>query len=280
MKWAPGDRGNIDDERGRSGGGRAVPIGIGGLVVIALLSWATGTDFFSLLNSGGGPSATTAADGTPATTPAEEKRVDFVDAVANDVQDTWAQVLGSRYQRTKVVLFRDSIDSGCGQAQSATGPFYCPPDSKVYLDLGFFQELSDRFGAPGEFAEAYVIAHEFGHHVQTLLGLNERALQGSSSGPNSASVAMELQADCFAGIWGHAASETGRFKAGKVELEPGDAEEALRAAAAIGDDRLQKMSTGHVAPERFTHGSSAQRVASFNRGMTSGDPRVCETSQR
>ena len=275
MKWAPGDRGNIDDERGRSGGGRAVPIGIGGLVVIALLSWATGTDFFSLLNSGGGPSATTAADGTPATTPAEEKRVDFVDAVANDVQDTWAQVLGSRYQRTKVVLFRDSIDSGCGQAQSATGPFYCPPDSKVYLDLGFFQELSDRFGAPGEFAEAYVIAHEFGHHVQTLLGLNERALQGSSSGPNSASVAMELQADCFAGIWGHAASETGRFKAGKVELEPGDAEEALRAAAAIGDDRLQKMSTGHVAPERFTHGSSAQRVDAFRRGMESGRPDAC-----
>jgi predicted metalloprotease len=281
MKWAPGDRSNIDDERGGGrAGGRAMPIGIGGLLVLAVLSWATGTNFFSLLNTDGGSSSPATAADRPQTTPAEERMVDFVDAVANDVQNTWEQLLGNRYQRTRVELFRESIDSGCGLAQSATGPFYCPSDSKVYLDLEFFQELSQRFGAPGDFAQAYVIAHEFGHHVQTLLGLNQRALQGASAGPMSASVAMELQADCFAGIWGHAASETGRFKAGKVELEPGDAEEALRAAAAIGDDRLQKMSSGHVEPERFTHGTSAQRVDSFNRGMTSGDPRVCETSRR
>jgi predicted metalloprotease len=278
MQWSSGDRSNIDDERGGSGG-RAIPIGIGGVLVLAVLSWATGTDFLSLLTNQGSSSSPTA--GPPSqvsTTPAEERMVDFVDAVAKDVQDTWGELLGSRYRRTRVTLFRDSIDSGCGFAQSATGPFYCPADSKVYLDLGFFRELAQRFGAPGEFAEAYVIAHEFGHHVQKLLGLHAGAPQDSRSGPHSASVAIELQADCFAGIWGHAASKSGRFKTGHVELDPGDAEQALRAAASIGDDRLQKMSTGHVAPERFTHGTSAQRVGSFTRGMTSGDPRVCETS--
>jgi uncharacterized protein len=278
MRWSAGDRSNIDDERGQSGG-RAIPIGIGGVLVLAVLSWATGTDFLSMVTNQGTSSSPTGGIQTPVqTTPAEERMVDFVDAVAKDVQDAWTQILGSRYQRTTVALFRDSIDSGCGSAQAATGPFYCPADSKVYLDLGFFRELAQRFGAPGEFAEAYVIAHEFGHHVQKLLGLYSGALQNARPGPNSASVAIELQADCFAGIWGHAASESGRFTTGHVELDPGDAEQALRAAAAIGDDRLQKMSTGHVAPERFTHGTSAQRVGSFKRGMTSGDPRVCETS--
>src|SRR4029077_10618113 len=155
---------------------------------------------------------------------------------------------------------------------------YCPGDQKVYLDLGFFDELSRRFGAPGDFAQAYVIAHEFGHHVQTLLGLNERASEDRRSGANSASVALELQADCFAGVWGHEAARSGRAAAGKVELDPGDVEEALRAAAAIGDDRLQKMSTGRVMPDRFTHGSSAQRVEWFRRGMESGDPRACSGS--
>jgi predicted metalloprotease len=279
MKWSTGDRSNIDDQRASSGG-RAVPIGIGGLLVLAVLSWATGTDFLSMFTSQSGSSgpAATQADRPLQTTPAEERTVDMVDAVTKDVQDTWSQLLGSRYERTRVELFRDAIESGCGVAQTATGPFYCPADSKVYLDLGFFKELSDRFGAPGEFAEAYVIAHEFGHHVQNLMGLQPGALQNSREGQNSASVAIELQADCFAGVWGHAASEAGRFKAGRVELDPGDAEQALRAAAAIGDDRLQKMATGHVMPERFTHGSSAQRVAAFKRGMTSGDPRACGTS--
>src|SRR5206468_4528182 len=173
------------------------------------------------------------------------------------------------------VLFRDAIDSACGFAHAATGPFYCPGDRRVYLDLAFFSELSQRFGAPGDFAQAYVIAHELGHHVQNLTGLNERGSRDRPAGPDSASVALELQAACFAGIWGHAASQSGRFNAGGVELEPGDVEEALRAAASIGDDRLQKMATGRVMPERFTHGTSAQRVQWFRRGMDSGDPRTC-----
>jgi predicted metalloprotease len=148
----------------------------------------------------------------------------------------------------------------------------------VYLDLGFFDELSQRFGAPGDFAQAYVIAHELGHHVQNLLGLNDRASEDRRSGATSASVALELQADCFAGVWGHAASQSGRFQAGHVELDPGDADEAIRAAGAIGDDRLQKMATGRVMPDRFTHGTSAQRVDWFSRGMNSGDPRACTGS--
>ncbi len=195
-------------------------------------------------------------------------------------QETWEGLLGNRYQRTQVVLFRDAIDSACGFAQAATGPFYCPSDRKVYLDLGFFRELSGRFGAPGDFAQAYVIAHEFGHHVQNLLGLTARVQQDPRPGASSASVALELQADCFAGLWGHAASQQGRFEAGGVELDPGDAEEALRAAASIGDDRLQRMSSGRVAPERFTHGSSAQRVEWFRRGIESGDPERCDTFAR
>ena len=278
MRWTPGDRSNIEDARGRTGG-RALPIGIGGFIILLLLSWATGTDFLSLLNTDSGPTET-GAPGQVQTTPQEERMVDFVDAVANDVQDAWGQVLGSRYQRTRIVLFRDAIESACGSAESATGPFYCPGDRKVYLDLGFFDELKQRFGAPGDFAEAYVIAHELGHHVQHLLGLDESVQRGAAAGPNSASVALELQADCFAGMWGHAASESGRFKAGHVELEPGDADEALRAAAAIGDDRLQKMATGRVMPDRFTHGSSAQRVEAFKRGMDSGELRACGVAVR
>jgi predicted metalloprotease len=277
MRWSPGDRDDIEDMRGRSGVG-AVPLGIGGFLVLLLLSWVSGTNLFSLLGTGGQPSPATGTTGHVNSSPAEERLVDFVDAVTKDAQDTWEQRLGARYQRTRVVLFRDVIDSACGFAQSATGPFYCPEDRKVYLDLGFFDELSKRFGAPGDFAEAYVIAHEIGHHVQNLLGLNARASADRRAGPNSASVALELQADCFAGVWGHAASQTGRFQYGRVELDPGDADEAIRAAAAIGDDRLQKMATGRVMPERFTHGSSAQRVEWFKRGMESGDPRACSTS--
>jgi predicted metalloprotease len=275
MRWAPGDRSNIEDMRGRSGG-RVATMGIGGLLVVLALSWLTGTDLFSLLDTGSSvPTETSGTAGSTPTSPAEERMVDFVDAVMRDAQSTWGQVLGNRYQPTRVVLFRDAIDSACGSAQSATGPFYCPSDQKVYLDLGFFAELDQRFGAPGDFAQAYVITHELGHHVQNLLGFTERAQQDRRSGPNSASVALELQADCFAGIWGHSAAQSGRFQAGGVELEPGDADEALRAAASIGDDRLQKMATGRVMPERFTHGSSAQRVAAFRRGMESGRPDAC-----
>ncbi len=275
MQWSSGDRNNIEDMRGRSGA-RAVPIGIGGVIVLALLSWATGTNFLSSLGTQqSAPAGSVGTQGQVQSTPQEERMVDFVDAVANDVQGVWGQTLSGRYERTHIVLFRDSIESACGSAESATGPFYCPSDRKVYLDVGFFDELTRRFGAPGDFAKAYVIAHELGHHVQRLLGLDAGTRRGAATGVNSASVALELQADCLAGVWGHAASQSGRFKAGHVELERGDAEQALRAAAAIGDDRLQKMTTGHVMPERFTHGTSAQRVDSFRRGMDSGDLRAC-----
>ena len=277
MRWSPGNRGNIEDARGRTGGVGMAGMGIGGFLVLLVLSWLTGTNLFSLLGTDSqSPTQTVGTTGDLRTTPAEEQMVDFVDAVTNDAQDTWAKILGSRYERTKVVLFRDQIQSACGFAQAATGPFYCPGDRKVYLDLGFFNELGQRFGASGDFAQAYVVAHELGHHVQNLLGVMDRA-RSAASGPQSASVGIELQADCFAGVWGHAASQGGRFQAGHVELEPGDADEALRAAASIGDDRLQKMSTGRVMPERFTHGSSAQRVEWFRRGMESGDPRACST---
>ena len=276
MQWSSGNRGDIQDMRGRSGG-RAVPLGIGGFLVVLVLSWLSGTNLFQLLGTST-PSESVGTSGQVQSTPAEERMVDFVGAVTKDTQDLWTEKLGSRYQRTSIVLFRDAIESGCGFAQSATGPFYCPADQKVYLDLGFFDELSRRFGAPGDFAQAYVIAHEFGHHVQNLLGLSERAAADRRSGPNSASVALELQADCFAGVWGHEIAQSGRASVGKVELDPGDADEALRAASAIGDDRLQKMATGRVMPDRFTHGSSAQRVEWFRRGMEAGDPRACSPS--
>jgi uncharacterized protein len=274
MRWTSGDRGNIEDARGRSAGGIA-SLGIGGFLILLVLSWVTGTNLFSLLGTDSAPGSV-GTSGELQTTPAEERLVNFVDAVTEDAQRTWEQLLGGRYQRTRVVLFRDAIQSACGFAQSATGPFYCPGDQKVYLDLAFFRELSQRFGAPGDFAQAYVVTHEIGHHVQNLLGTTER-VQGSRAGANSASVALELQADCYAGAWGHAASQQGRFQAGGVELDPGDAEEALRAAAAIGDDRLQRNATGRVMPDRFTHGTSVQRVAWFKRGMESGDPRACDT---
>ncbi len=278
MKWSAGDRSNVEDRRGsvvRGGAG----VGIGGLLLIMALSWATGTDLTSLLTDGGPltPASSSVESGPVTSNPAEERVVDFVAAVAGDTQETWSRLLGPRYERTVVALFRDQIDSACGMAESATGPFYCPADRKVYIDLSFFDELDQKFGAPGDFAQAYVLAHEFGHHVQNLLGANERAARDRRSGPGSASVALELQADCYAGVWGHEASKSGRFHAGKVELEPGDAEEALRAASSIGDDRLQKMSTGRVAPERFTHGSSAQRMEWFQRGMQTGDPARCDT---
>jgi uncharacterized protein len=275
MQWTPGNRDNIEDMRGRSGGG-AIPIGIGGFLVLLVLSWVSGTNLFSLLGTGSqSPSQSVGTGGQVASSPAEERMVDMVDAVMKDAQQVWAEKLGPRYRRTSVRLFRDSVQSACGYAEEATGPFYCPGDQRVYLDLAFFDELTRRFGAPGDFAQAYVITHELGHHVQTLMGLNERASRDRRPGENSASVALELQADCFAGIWGHEAAQSGRFKAGHVELDPGDVDEALRAAAAIGDDRLQKMSTGRVMPDRFTHGSSAQRVESFRRGMESGDPAAC-----
>ena len=284
MRWTPGDRSNVEDDRGRSGFG-AVPIGLGGFVVLLLLSWATGTNWFSLLDSSGDAPAGGApgTSGPIASSPAEEKEVDFVDAVMKDVQETWRQILPNQYQSTKVVLFRDGIDSACGMAQSATGPFYCPEDQKVYLDLGFFDELAKRFGAPGDFARAYVVAHEVGHHIQKITGLERRVRALESQRPdeaNSLSVMVELQADCYAGVWGHAAAQPGRAASGKVELESGDVEQGLHAAAAIGDDRLQRMSTGRVMPDKFTHGTSAQRVEWFRRGLDAGNPDACNTFAR
>ncbi len=262
--------------------GRTIPLGLGGLLLVALLSWATGKDFFSLLSSPDTASSSSSGEssGPVTSTPAEEHEVDFVGAVMNDVQNTWSEILQARYERTRVVLFRDAYESGCGIAQAATGPFYCPEDQRVYLDLGFFDELRDRFGAPGEFARAYVIAHEVGHHVQRLTGVAQRvrsAQQSQPSAANALSVRLELQADCFAGVWGHAASQPGRAARGEVELEAGDTDAGLKAAAAIGDDRLQRMSTGRVMPDRFTHGTSAQRVEWFRRGLTAGRHDDCDT---
>jgi predicted metalloprotease len=285
MKWTPGDRGNVEDLRGSSGGGmRMGGIGLGGLLIVLLLSWFTGVDFLSLVGGGGVPMPDTAptSGGPVASSPGEEKMVDFVDAVMEDAQGLWSGLLGNRYRRTTTRLFRDAIESGCGFAQSATGPFYCPADQRVYLDLGFFTELHARFGAPGDFAQAYVLTHELGHHVQTLIGVESQVRQMQQARPdqrNALSVRMELQADCFAGVWGHHAAREGRAAQGKVELEPGDLEEGLNAAASIGDDRLQRMAGGRVAPDRFTHGTSEQRVTWFRRGFDSGDPRACETFQ-
>jgi predicted metalloprotease len=204
--------------------------------------------------------------------------VQFVTFVLNDAQNTWSQILpqqGVPYRHAKLVLFRDAYDSACGMAQSATGPFYCPEDEKVYIDLGFYDELKQRFGAPGEFAEAYVLAHEIGHHVQKLLGIEARmraAQQQNPGAANQLSVALELQADCFAGVWGHSTEQ-------RNLLDPGDVDSGLKAAAAVGDDRIQRMSRGTVNPETFTHGSSAQRMQWFQRGFQDGSISACNTFQ-
>ena len=284
MRWTPGSRGNIEDLRGRSGMGMRMgaPIGIGGLLIMLLLSWVTGVDFLSLLGGGAPQSEYVGTSGRVDASPEEEKLVDMVDNVMEDAQSVWSDLLDGRYQETKAVLFRDAINSACGFAQSATGPFYCPADRKVYLDLGFFDELHRRFGAPGDFAQAYVLAHEVGHHVQTVLGIESQVRSRQAASPserNALSVRMELQADCFAGIWGHAANKRGRAAEGRVELDPDDFREGINAAAAIGDDRIQRQTTGHVAPDRFTHGSSEQRVEWFRRGFESGNPQACNTFQ-
>jgi uncharacterized protein len=273
MRWIPGNRSpNIEDRRGMSVG-RGV--GIGGTVVALLLSLIFGRDIFTpTTETGNGEVAPSSAPVN--STPAEEKLVDFVSFVLDSAQATWARILPARdvrYRDAKLVLFRDAVESACGYAETVTGPFYCPDDEKVYIDLGFFEELGRRFGAPGDFAEAYVLAHELGHHVQKLLGIESRvrsAMQRSEGAANQLSVALELQADCFAGVWGYNAAQENL-------LEPGDAEEGLRAAAAVGDDRLQRMSTGRVSPETFTHGTSAQRAMWFKRGFSSGRTENCDT---
>lgn len=276
MKWTPGGRsGNLEDRR--SMGGMGAGLGLGGTVVVLALSLLFGRNLFSDLgvepavNSGGAPM--TAADSAR-----EEPEVQFVSFVLDDVQSTWQNILAkynTQFTPAKLVLFRNSTQSGCGAAQSAMGPFYCPLDQKVYIDLGFYDELKQRFGAAGDFAQAYVLAHELGHHVQHLLGVDQQVRQQQESNPgagNQLSVRLELQADCFAGVW--AASTNQRNM-----LDASDAQEAMNAAAAVGDDRIQAQTRGSVNVDSFTHGSSAQRTQWFKRGFDSGDPKACDTFQ-
>ena len=282
MRWTPGGRsGNLEDRRGASGGGfggfGGRGLGLGGIVILLVLSLIFKQDFLSLASGGGSAPSTAPA---PIEDPAEEKSVQFLSFVLDDAQDTvWEallpQTMNIRYSDARLVLFRDVVQSACGTAQAASGPFYCPGDQRVYVDLSFWDQLG-QMGASGEFAQAYVLAHELGHHVQTLLGTSQQVTQLQQSRPevaNQASVLLELQADCYAGVWGHSAAKRGK-------LDPGEAEQGLRAAAAVGDDHIQKMSTGRVSPESFTHGSSEQRMTWFRRGFESGDPRQCDTFSR
>lgn len=278
MRWTPGGTSeDVEDRRGQSGGGmrRGLPFGIGGVLVLLALSLLTGQNFLSLLDTGP-DQAVVPESGTAApaqTSPEEERLVQFVSFVLDDAQSTWRQLLPGRYEPTRLVLFRDAIQSACGFAEAATGPFYCPGDHKVYIDLGFYEELRSRFGASGDFAQAYVLAHEIGHHVQSLLGIESRMRQLQERRPgesNELSVRLELQADCFAGVWGHSTAK-------RDLLDPGDVEEGLNAAASIGDDRIQRMSAGRVHPESFTHGSSEQRAEWLRRGLESGTVEACDT---
>jgi predicted metalloprotease len=277
MRWTPGGRSrDLEDRRGsgRGFGGGGMRIGLGGAAVLLVLSLIFKQDFFSLVAGGGG--AESAAAGPVASTPEEDKRVEFVSFVLDDAQSTWARLFqerGRQYEHAKLVLFRDAIQSACGFAEAATGPFYCPGDHRVYIDLGFYDELQQRFGAPGDFAQAYVLAHELGHHVQRLLGTEAEVRQRQQQEPdraNDLSVRLELQADCFAGVWGHETAQ-------RDLLEAGDVDEGLAAAAAVGDDRIQRMSGQGVHPEAFTHGSSAQRTGWFRRGFETGRPENCDT---
>ncbi|HLJ22906.1 MAG TPA: neutral zinc metallopeptidase [Candidatus Acidoferrales bacterium] len=284
MKWTPGGESNdIEDRRDESGGGGGgfqiggIHIGIGGAIVLAILSFVFKTNLFSLIGVGTGDSSTAVSQPDPAKDAAEKPLVQFVSFVLDDTQNTWTQILPQQahtdYRHAKLVLFRDATQSGCGGAESATGPFYCPDDEKVYIDLGFFDELNRRFGAPGQFAQAYVIAHELGHHIQKLTGIESKVRQQQESNSrevNPLSVKLELQADCFAGVWAHSTQQRGL-------LEKGDVESALGAASAVGDDHLQKMATGHVSPESFTHGTSQQRMQWFNAGLDNGTISACNT---
>ncbi|HEX5385299.1 MAG TPA: neutral zinc metallopeptidase [Gemmatimonadales bacterium] len=285
MRWRPGGRStDLEDRRGQSGGGGGfIPgggmrLGLGGIVVLLVLSLVFKQDFFSLLAGAGGDAAPAGqvADGPVASTPEEDRMVQFVSFVFDDVQKNWEQILpplGVPYRHAKLVLFRDEIQSACGFAETASGPFYCPGDEKVYIDLGFFDELSRRFGAPGDFAQAYVLAHELGHHVQKLLGTEAKMREAGARRPdlaNQLSVKLELQADCYAGIWANSTQQ-------RDILERGDIEEGLGAAAAVGDDRIQRMTTGHVNPETFTHGTSADRERWFREGFSAGRLDACDT---
>ncbi len=273
MQWRnTGQSSNVEDRRGMSGRGIALGGGGIGTLLLILVLWMCGADpstLLSLLNGGGSAPATQTQPQNNPQSNDEDKR--FVASVLKTTEDAWNEILpqqaNTRYREPKLVLFTNQVQSACGIAGSSTGPFYCPGDEKLYLDFGFFNELKNEFRAPGDFAEAYVIAHEVGHHVQNILG------RMNSGGSNQQSIAIELQADCYAGIWGNYVQKKGL-------LEVGDVEEAIRAAEAVGDDAIQKRSQGYVVPDSFTHGSSQQRMQWFTRGFQSGDMRQCETSGR
>jgi predicted metalloprotease len=277
----------VEDRRDQGGGGGfgggfgggGMRIGLGGLLILFVLSLIFKQNFFALLGGGAGPSTGSAVSSRPNPVRDEQEKplVQFISFVLDDTQKTWDQILpqqaGTPYRHAKLVLFRDYTQSGCGGAESTTGPFYCPADEKVYIDLGFYDELKQRFGAPGEFAQAYVLAHEIGHHVQKLTGIESKVRQLQQRNPqagNQLSVRMELQADCLAGVWAHSTQQRGL-------LDPGDLQSALGAAAAVGDDHIQKMSRGSVQPETFTHGSSEQRMSWFRKGLDSGSIAACNT---
>jgi len=279
MRWSSGRRSqNIEDRRGRRIGRKTAGGGIG-VIVIALIAMYFGVDPSVFLNQQGPPSVGTSSYSVSTSdTPDNRQLVEFVSVVLADTEDTW-HALFRQWDRTytepTLVLFSGAVESACGYAQAAVGPFYCPGDQKVYIDLSFYSDLKNRFQAPGDFAQAYVIAHEIGHHVQTLLGISKKIhnlrSRVSKVEANRLSVMQELQADCFAGIWAHHADKARQI------LEEGDIEEALNAASSIGDDRLQKQSRGYVTPDSFTHGSSAQRVRWFRQGLQTGNISQCNT---
>ena len=290
MKWEGQDQSsNVEDRRdegGGSGGGGGLRIGgrgigLGSIAIALVAGWVFGINpltVLSLLSGGGMETAPQVQQGPAHAPPAGDKAAAFVSVVLKDTEQVWGKVLqasGSRYSEPKLVLFRGATPTACGTGEAAMGPFYCPGDRKVYLDLDFFDTLSRRMGAPGDFAQAYVVAHEVGHHLQNLMGITDKvdAMRGkvSQTQMNALSVKVELQADCLAGVWAHHSQQ------GKGWLDQGDIEEALNAAAKIGDDTLQKASTGRVVPESFTHGSSAQRMSWFKRGMDSGSINQCNT---
>jgi len=278
MRWRHGRRSsNIDDRRGKRLRGGAFKGGIGTIIIVLALGYFLGIDPQVLLQlqQGSGPAISQEAYNP---SPEEQQLADFVSVVLADTEDTWNTIFsssGKNYREPVLVMFSGSVQSACGMASAAIGPFYCPADSKVYIDLSFFDDLKRRHGAPGDFAQAYVIAHEVGHHIQNLLGISGK-VRSAQHGlgkveANELSVQLELQADCFAGLWGNHADRS------RQVLEQGDIEEALNAASAIGDDRLQQEAQGYVVPDSFTHGTSGQRVRWFRKGIESGDINACNT---
>ncbi len=290
MKWEGQDQSdNVEDRRDQGGGGGrgfgigGRSIGLGSVAVALVAGWIFGINPLTVLGliSGGGSEPSVSSPQAPAhAPPADDRQAKFVSTVLRDTEIVWAdkfQSSGAQYRKPRLVLFRDATATACGTGEAAMGPFYCPGDAVVYLDMEFFDTLSRQLGAPGDFARAYVVAHEVGHHVQNLLGITGKvdAMRGKTSTAqmNALSVRVELQADCFAGVWAHESQK------GKIRYEPGDIEAGLNAAAQIGDDTLQRKSRGRVVPESFTHGSSEQRMTWFKRGLDSGDVKQCDTFQ-